>query len=384
LSAELKSRLLEKRRSVVTIVFLLAFFVFLWLPTLDVFFYQDQVPQVNEQRVLAPFPVRGSGISGMRNFITGLEGYFNDHFGFRKRLIYWGERWRLSWFNESPNGNVMVGQNGWLYYQDAQSVADMRRTSSFSPNQLEAWKSLLENRRDWMAKRGIHYVFVVPPDKHNIYPEYLPGWIKAVGKTTRLDQFMDYMNKNSTVAVLDLRQPLLQAKRNGNIYFQTDTHWNERGGYIGYRELIHLLSAQMPELEPLPMTAFDAQTKLQPGGNLAFMLAQNKSLTEKNAVTFSARPPLQQLSLRKNRSGAATVSSTNPNATGKAIVFRDSFSEAWAPFIGYHFKDVIYRWQYKWDPTLIENEKPTVVIDELLEHYFYQQNPKELASIERI
>ncbi len=351
---------------------------------MDVLFYQDKVPQVNEKRVLARFPVFGSGISGMRHFITGLEGYYNDHFGFRKRLIYWGERWRLSWFNESPTGNVMVGQNGWLYYQDDQSVADMRRASSFSVKQLQAWKSLLENRRYWLAKRGIHYVFVVPPDKHNVYPEYLPDWIKPVGTVTRLDQFMEYMKRNSTVSVLDLRQPLLHAKRNGVIYFQTDTHWNEQGGFVGYQELIHSLSAQMPGIKPLPMTAFDIATNSQPGGNLASMLAQDKLVTEKYGATFSARPPLQQLVLHKNSSGVATLSSTNSNATGKAVVFRDSYSEAWAPFIGYHFNEVIYRWQYRWDCSLIEKEKPIVVIDELLEHYFYQQNPETLASKERI
>lgn len=375
---------MEKRRSVVTMGFVAIFFLLLWLPTLDVLLYHDKVPEVKENRALARFPVCGSGVSGVQHFIAGLENYYNDHFGFRQRLIYWGEQWRLSWFNESPSGDVMVGQNGWLYYQAGQSVADMRRTTSFTIPELEAWRKLLENRRYWLAKRGIHYVFVVPPDKHNVYPEYLPNWIKPVGKQTRLDQFMDYMKTRSTVPVLDLRQPLLQAKRNGVIYFQTDTHWNEQGGFIGYQELINTLSTQMPEIKPLPLTAFDTAINSQPGGNLASMMAQEKSITEKYGVTFSARRPLQQPSLHKNAGGTATLSTTNPNATGKALVFRDSFSEAWAPFIGYHFNEVIYRWQYKWDPSLIEKEKPNVVIDELLEHYFYQQNPQTLASVEGI
>jgi hypothetical protein len=284
----------------------------------------------------------------------------------------------MAWFNESPTANVMVGRNGWLYFQDEQSLEDIRRTSSFTMKQLEAWKNLLEKRRNWLAQRGIHYVFVVPPDKHNIYPESLPAWIKAVGKTTRLDQFMDYMKKNSTVPVLDLRKPLLEAKKTGTPYFLTDTHWNEYGGFIGYRELMHSLSAQMPGIKPLPMDAFDITTNRGAGGNLAAILARSKSVIEKYDVAFSPRPSLPQLSLQKNRGGKQTLSSTNPKATGKAVVFRDSFSEAWAPFIGYHFNEVIYCWQYKWNVALIEKEKPNVVIDELLEHYFYQQDPAAL------
>lgn len=348
---------------------------------MDVLFYQDNVPQVNEKRVLARFPIYESSVAGARHFISGLEAYYNDHFGFRKRLIYWGERWRLSWFSASPTSKVLVGQNGWLYYQDEQSLADIRRTTSFSDKQLEAWKTLLEKRRNFLAQRGIHYLFVVPPDKHNVYPEFLPDWIKRTGKTTRLDQFMDYMKKNSTVPVLDLRQPLLDGKKDGVDYFSTDTHWNQYGGFIGYRELMHSLSAQMPELKPLPIEDFEIKTNQHFEGNLFDMLA-GQTAPEKYAVNFLARPPLHQLELQKN--GNATLSSTNSSGTGKAIVFRDSFSEAWAPFIGYNFKEVIYRWQYSWNIPLIEKEKPNVVIDELLEHYFYQQNPEKLDSVEHL
>jgi hypothetical protein len=43
---------------------------------------------------------------------------------------------------------------------------------------------------------------------------------------------------------------------------------------------------------------------------------------------------------------------------------------------------VIYCWHYKWSLPLIEQEKPNVVVDELLEHYFYKQLPNELDNIE--
>ena len=75
-----------------------AFFLFLWLPTMDMLFYQDKVPEVNEKRRLANFPAPSSQeLQGMRHFVTCLESYYNDHFGFRKRLICWGHHWRLSW-----------------------------------------------------------------------------------------------------------------------------------------------------------------------------------------------------------------------------------------------------------------------------------------------
>ncbi len=96
----------------------------------------------------------------------------------------------------------------------------------FTPEQLHDWQVLLEKRRDWLARRGIAYVFVVAPDKHTIYPEELPNWVTKVRPQTKLDQFYDYMHAHSTVPVLDLREIVRGGKKTCPTYFQTDTHWN--------------------------------------------------------------------------------------------------------------------------------------------------------------
>ena len=36
------------------------------------------------------------------------------------------------------------------------------------------------------------------------------------------------------------------AKTRERIYFQTDTHWNDRGAFVAYRELIEAVRAQVP------------------------------------------------------------------------------------------------------------------------------------------
>jgi hypothetical protein len=59
----------------------------------------------------------------------------------------------------------------------------------------------------------------------------------------------------------------------------------------------------------------------------------------------------------------------NDKASGKAIVFRDSFASSWYSFLGQHFREVINIRHYDWDRPLIEREKPDVVIDEILERF---------------
>src|SRR5205823_146236 len=150
--------------------------------------------------------------------------------------------------------------------------------------ELTDWQQLLETRRDWLSRRGIKYLFVIPPDKHSIYPEYLPKWLAKRASQTKLDQFFAHMKAHSSVPVVDLRPPLEHAKKTTGVYLCTDSHWNTFGGFVGYRSTILALANQMPGLEPLLYEAFDWKAKPTPGGDLANMLGQASQMLETNAV----------------------------------------------------------------------------------------------------
>ena len=47
-----------------------------------------------------------------------VEEYFNDHFGFRKRLIYGLSLAKVAVLGVSPSPKVIFGRNHWLYYGD--------------------------------------------------------------------------------------------------------------------------------------------------------------------------------------------------------------------------------------------------------------------------
>lgn len=378
----------EKIRNGVSILLIAAFLALIWLPTLDSFFGLDKAPTPNEKRAPAKFPEFNASVEGIRQFLAGLEAYYSDHFGFRKRLIRWEHRWKRGLFKESTLSDVMIGRDGWLFYAGDNMIDHARATKSYTPDQLAAWKELLEGRRDWCAKRGIKYIFAVPPDKHSIYPEYLPEWMTRVGNQTKYDQFVAYMKAHSNVPVVDLRPALLEAKKTQRTYLFTDTHWNWYGGFIAYQTVIKNLSAQMPELKPLTVDAFEQKFRQEPGGDLAGMLGQEQSMPEKDYVLLEPKPPLQPLKIitetnllgKKWVKGGEPMITENPHATGKAILFRDSFAGGWVPYLGYHFNKVIYLWQYNWDKAFIEKEKPEVIIDEMLERFLNRENPRELKE----
>ena len=368
-------------------VFIALFMTMIWLPLLDSAFELDHAPQPQERRLRAPFPELKPGAQGAREFFSGLDKYYSDHFGFRNWLVRRQNRWKHKWFREAALPAIVQGRDGWYYYVGMSMIDDAAGRNRFDDATLRAWRDLLETRRDWLAGRGVAYLFVVPPDKHTIYPEYLPDWVSTAPDRTKLSQFVAYMKANSTVAILDLRPALSAAKKTVRVYQYTDPHWDYEGGFVAYQEIVRALAKQLPGIVPLDTTQFTRSYTTREGGDLARMLGLEQ-LLEKNYPILSPLPPLKEFAVstdleiypKKWRKGTDPRISENPDASGTAIVFRDSFAYYWEPFLGYHFNRVIYIWQYNWNPELIEREKPLVVIDEILEQLMNNANPEELKA----
>jgi hypothetical protein len=365
---------------IATRALILAFLAVLWLPTIDSLFGLDHSPAPNENRRLAGFPEFVS-LPKLGNYLAGLQHYFDDHFGFRKQLVRWNARWKLKLFDESPVSMAMEGRDGWLYWAGDGMIAHYRGAARFSQNDLSGWRALLESRRDWLARRGVKYIFVIAPDKQSIYPEFLPQWLTKSESPTKLDQFLAFMREHSSVPVLDLRPALLAAKKNGVTYLQTDTHWNNFGAFVACQTLIDALGNQIPSLRPLALGEFERKPIVQRGGDLAVCLQEEDQLQEAQQVSLAPRPPLAplaQLGEVSNSTAPAATITRNPGGSGKAVVFRDSFGEAWIPFLGYDFHEVTYLRQAHWNKQVLLTQKPDVVIDEMVERLFNNYDPAQL------
>jgi hypothetical protein len=324
-------------------------------------------------------------LDGLRALPSGLEAYYNDHFGFRKRLIRWERKWKRSWFREAGRAEVLIGRDGWLYFADKEMIDNFRAARLFAPAELAGWQALLEQRRDWLAQRGIKYLFVVPPDKQTIYPEHLPEWLTRVGPQTKLDQFFAHMRAHSTVPVLDLRPALRAAKSTFPTYHNTDSHWNRFGAFVAYQEVIRALAAQLPGIEPLPATAFDITLQRHPCGDLSAMLGQEPLFPETSWVEMTLRPPRQHLPIRAASTNApetyAALYTENPAQSRHLLMYRDSYGTHWLPFFGHSFQRATFLWQSgSRDLSLIEREHPDVVVDEMLERNLYGTDPNQLRQ----
>ncbi|HEX9048051.1 MAG TPA: alginate O-acetyltransferase [Verrucomicrobiae bacterium] len=370
----------------------------LWLPTVDLLTGIDPTRSLGENRLLAPKPrLTQFDFIGVRHYVSAVELYFNDHFGFRKRLIRWFQQWRERLYHDhgSVQKGAMEGQHGWLFYSGLGTYEHYLGTARFTPAELRTWQKVLEKRRDWLAARGIKYYFVIPPDKHNVYPEELPAWLQAAAPTHReimLDQFLQYMREHSTVNIIDLRPALLAAKATAPTYLQNDTHWNTFGAFAGSQEIIRTLSRDFPDLPALRLENFNWTNQPETGGDLSRILGAEPP--EKNAFIFTPKPPLTapvihlvtNLALHhwdvRNTNAFSVLAETTGSLQETAVVFHDSFlGVRYRPFLGSCFKQVLFVWENReFNTRIIAEYHPNIVINEMLERFFETQDPAELLA----
>lgn len=353
-----------KRIRVTSSGILVAFFlVLIFLPCLA------SIPMVHginrerfmdvESREPNEYPPLEFTVEGLRDFPGRFEKAFNDRFGFRRDLITLYKLLMFKVFNISTDrGNVVIGRDGWLFLGDKYEDVFARHTGARPPLPSEAERVLRaeEKKRDWLQRRGIAYLFVVAPDKHSIYPEYLPEYVRKPSREVLADLVMAGVPGRG-LPVLDLRPAMLESKtRYGDmVYAKTDSHWSNLGCYDGYRVIMDALARQTGPLKPLALRSYQASAG--PAYNLEGLLGLRKHYKMKDvhirlecdhaspamrAREFSGAPAPWSGTDEVHYNARLIVS--NGEALNRLRVFalRDSFGNRLSVLLNQSFSEVLY------------------------------------------
>lgn len=361
-----------------TRIFVALFFLILWLPLVQMNFPVIPELTTHENRKLAEKP-RIRQMSDLRHYARNYADYFNDHYGFRSFLVRLNSLLHLTVFNTSPTQRVIIGDQGWLWYNDPQdgvSLKDYYGRANFTEDELKRIKDRIIHFHNELMKINIHFLLVIAPNKHTIYPEYLPANIRqARGMKTRLDQLTQTLNK-SGVDFIDLSSRLLAEKKHTAypLYYRTDTHWNDLGAFFGYEQIITRLRRTYPGIKQLGSDDFitRAEENREPG-DLAGFLNMSGLLTDTH-ITLTPRVKLRATMVSADyayRSGNDTVGFQIPNCGLPTLVmFRDSFTDGLIPFLSESFSKSIYLKRTREnlsDFSIYAREKPAIVILEIVE-----------------
>ena len=352
------------------------FIATLWLPMTGMVLSLDHDGPSAENRTLAPWPQLRWDEASLRALPEQLTRYFEDHFAFRQRMVRWQAVVRLRVLGVSPSKAVIKGRDGWLFYADDGAMTDYAEAAPFTSAELEQWRDTLQDTSDWLRAQGIAYVFVIAPDKHVIYPEYMPETIRRAA-ISRIDELVSHLREHSTVRVVDLRPPLLAAKVRERLYHRTDTHWNDRGAFVAYQSIIDALTEDFPALRHPSRSAFEPRVVQSEGLDLAGMLGLTEVLSEEDLLLVPRHPTARILEpLHPNRRLThGRIVTDAPNRGPRAVVFMDSFGPALVPFLSEDFTRVVYLWQDNIDPQVVQQESPQVVIQEWVGRALSTEHP---------
>lgn len=322
---------------------------------------------VKEKRNLKALPT--FRLNQLSNYPKAFESYFNDNFGFRAAFIRLNNLLKYELFQVSGTKKVLVGKKGWLYYTGNSVVDDYRGINTLSHQDLELWKNVLERKRDWLSSQGIAYFFIVAPNKHSIYPEFLPKGVMQVSGTTPLDQIGQYLKSNSNVNFLDLRSVLISRKSEGQLYYLTDTHWTNLGAFFGYEAIANHIRTEYPNVKPLQINELKMFSKKNTGLDLATMLGIQDVLTE-NITTLIVS---NKKSIEIRNGDKVRNFQTGNSFLPKAVMFKDSFGMRLVPYLSENFQSIQFI-SKKWDKDtpiqkIINDSKPDIVIEEWCERY---------------
>lgn len=153
---------------------------------------------------------------------------------------------------------VLLGKNNWLFYKtelDGHPLWDYMGINHFTDDELAAIAANLVSMRDGFNERGVDFYVTALPNKEIIYEEYMPDTVARVDTVSRAEQLANYIWDNTDLVYVYPKQALLDAKAEGQIYYQTDTHWNQKGAFVGMQQLMH--EAYGVEAKDLDSVSFD-------------------------------------------------------------------------------------------------------------------------------
>ena len=263
---------------------------------------------------------------------------------------------------------VVVGKNGRLFldYDTNQIMAQQTGVLRFEPEELDRWRTLLEERTAWLAERGACYLFLVVPDAASVFPADLPDDLRPVA-TRPLVQLQEHLRASGSPA--ELLYPLEQLQSDGRheTYPKTETHWTEWGAFLAYRMLVERLLGRVA-LREVTDRDIVVTERLLPGDLGVQVEPPAKSL---HAYVEMRHPPAARF-VSDNRimnRGRRIEYECEAAPDVCCLVLGDSYANRFAHVLAESFRRLVIGSTPTVDRDLVEEVRPQVVIQESAERF---------------
>jgi len=313
-------------------------------------------------------------------FIQKVDNYLKDQVPGRSQIIIANNLLEYSIFGQLLNNPLVhFGKDGWMFYVGLKCRENYENRNPLTPEDLKKMTDVLVVRRDWLKKRGIQFYFMFPPMACFVYEEEVGPRMWRYNKKSKVDQLYEYLKLHTDLNFIDVLTPLIEAKKTSHydLYFRNNSHWNYHGSYVAYQTLINYIKRDFPNiadpiaLKDIKWVDFDNYTT-----DLFQVLALDKYYTSQE----------YQPSIKEMLANVETSYPTYPGFSSAAppfclinkrianpsmLIYGDSYTGFLSYYLANNFSRSIYLWSPLFYPSIIEKEKPDIVIQEMNDYSIY-------------
>lgn len=325
--------------------------------------------QIHENRELVKIPEYSANIFFDPSFYSNIERYYNDHFVYRGVLIKAKSLIDYYVFNTSITSNVYIGAKEWLYLRE--ELSDYQKDGCSARDDMRELARQINSMEKFLEQKGKKFIFIVAPNKSTIYPEYVGLSHSYSGCKSKYEYLLDSFNEYPVKGFIRLDDKLLMVKKEKQLYYKDDTHWNVYGAEVSSIRILKYLrpltwDKDLPKIEVI---------KEYRAGDLANMMSINLGTKESviKHINFPFKidenvlQPEDQIYPKQFKS-----ESISGELIPRTIILRDSFMNLPLKFIKGSFEQLdTYWWEFHLsDPHVREDLRESkVIIIECVERY---------------
>lgn len=334
----------------INIVYIALFFCFCFIPGIAMAF--DKTETVANE-VAAEMPVLV--VDGKLNpqFHEQVSDYVDKNFGFRQELITANSLLR-SILCDSGNEKVILGRDGWLFFEE--TVKDYTGQRTMSGREVFCAAQNLETMQKSAEAKGSSFFFTIAPNKNSLYGAYMPKHYLENRKDSNYAALKPYLTN------MDCYIDLFGAFESEEeiLYFKQDSHWNSAGALLARDEILKAMGRTGRSY-----TSIERHTEQTHRGDL-YEMAYPKSDRLEEDVHYNLENRFSYLyKVRDN--DEPLIETTCGQGEGKLIFFRDSFGTALLPYLADEFEEAWFSKETPYSFAYAENYFPGTVLIELVE-----------------
>jgi alginate O-acetyltransferase complex protein AlgJ len=206
---------------------------------------------------------------------------------------------------------VRTGKNDWLFladelkYEGPKANADSSQTTAFA---LKTRINLIAELSKRLDAQGVKLVVALVPDKARLYAQHLNLGVYPPYNQERYANAIAALNANNVTSV-NLLAPMASSAQSTQIYYRTDTHWNQTGAAIAAKQIASVVNGLKLDLKQTNFSTVSDGKNEERAGDLIRLMGLE-------FVPNSLRPKPDQEVKEVTRQSDPATSATQSTSSG--------------------------------------------------------------------